>query len=115
MEKLPKYIAVTLILMSLLLSARQFYLGLSEIGPTDNIYAIWLVVFVVLIAFWCDKDRVGKNWPFEFGYFVYLFWPAVLPYYLFKTRGVDGLVMYVGFVALYVMPNIMWILGYQYS
>ena len=115
MEKLTKYIVLTLILISLLLSLQQFYIGLNEVESKGNIYTLWNIAFIVLVAFWCDKDRLGKNWPFEFGYFVYLFWPVVLPYYLFKTRSVDGLVMFIGFVALYLMPNIMWYLGYQYS
>ena len=115
MDKLPKYIALLIIAFSCLFSVQQFYMGLNETESLDSIYNLWLFVFVILIAYWCDKDSVGKNWPFEFSFFVYLFWPVALPYYLFKTRGVDGLIMFIGFTALYVTPNIMWLIGYQYS
>lgn len=36
--------------------------------------------------------------PFEFGAFMYFAWPIVLPYYLVKTQGVEGLVLFMGFV-----------------
>lgn len=115
MDKLSKFVALIILSISLIFSVEQFYMGLNEVESPDRLYTIWTILFAVLIALWSDKDRVGRDWPFEYGFFVYLFWPVVLPYYLFKTRGVDGLVMFFGFSTLYVAPNVMWLIGYQYS
>mgnify|MGYP000099465131 CR=1 FL=1 len=115
MENYSKYLAVTIIAICLVFSTQQFYMGLHETESPDSLYNFWAVIFTVLIAWWCDKDREGKSWPFEFGYFVFIFWPVILPFYLFKTRGVDGLVMFAGFCAMYISPNITWLVGYQYS
>ncbi|RDE19549.1 hypothetical protein DV711_11710 [Motiliproteus coralliicola] len=115
MEKAPKYLAITIIGLSLIFAAQQFYMGLHEIESTDSIYTLWMCLFTVLIAMWCDRDKTGKGWPYEYGFFMFIFWPLVLPYYLAKTRGLDGLVMFFGFGALYALPGLTWYMGYQYS
>jgi hypothetical protein len=39
---------------------------------------------------------------YDLGFFLYLAWPIVMPYYLIKTRGAKGLLVMLGFVAAYV-------------
>lgn len=115
MEKATTYLSVTIIVLSLVFSAQQFYMGLHEIESTDSLYMLWMYLFTVLIAMWCDRDKIGRGWPYEYGFFMFIFWPFVLPYYLVKTRALDGLVMFVGFVAFYLLPDLTWYIGYQYS
>jgi len=115
MKKIENYIVLSIVFLSCLFTLQQFYMGFKETESPDSIYNLWALIFMVLIATWCQKDAQGKNWPFEYGYFVFLFWPVVLPYYLIKTRGLEGFIMFIGFGALSVVPNIAWIIGYQYS
>ena len=39
---------------------------------------------------------------FDMGLFLYVAWPLVLPYYLIKSRGAKGLLVILGFVAVYI-------------
>ncbi len=47
------------------------------------------VVFFSLIGYWLDVDsrerRTLRVW--DMGFFLFLAWPVIVPYYLVKTRG----------------------------
>jgi hypothetical protein len=65
--------------------------------------ALWSQVSALLLAWWVAADsrgRPGIYRPFEFGWLVLVALPIYLPYYLFKTRGVMGLAILLGFLAL---------------
>ena len=49
-----------------------------------------------------DRRRRGVLSVYDLGFFLYLAWPIVMPYYLIKTRGAKGLLVMLGFVAAYV-------------
>jgi hypothetical protein len=44
------------------------------------------------VVLWLQKDarRTGVGAVQDFGYFLLLAWPVVIPWYAFKTRGVAG-------------------------
>ena len=48
------------------------------------------VLLLCLIGYWLDVDsrekRTLRVW--DMGFFLYVAWPLILPYYLVKTRGV---------------------------
>ena len=48
------------------------------------------VLLFCLIGYWLDADsreqRILRVW--DMGFFLYIAWPLILPYYLVKTRGV---------------------------
>lgn len=57
-----------------------------------------------LLALWIDADRrdhpqIGRC--FDYGFLVLLFFMPYVPYYLWRTRGVVGLWMLVGFLGLF--------------
>jgi hypothetical protein len=51
---------------------------------------IQYVVLFCLMAGWLDRDsiekRVGRVW--DAGFFLWIAWPIIIPYYLIKTRGI---------------------------
>lgn len=49
-----------------------------------------------------DSRRRGGLSVYDPGFFLYLAWPVVMPYYLIKTRGAKGLLIVLGFIAVYV-------------
>lgn len=56
-----------------------------------------------IVSWWLTKDskRTGTTWPLDLGYFLFAGWFLILPYHLFRTRGVKALVgicAYLGFV-----------------
>jgi hypothetical protein len=71
--------------------------------PATNDVAGFLSAF--LLVLWIDAD--SRDHPqvercFDYGYLLLISWPLYLPYYMWRTRGVAGLFMLVGFVALFL-------------
>ena len=56
----------------------------------------YLALFMAM-GYWLSKDSKSRNvhWVFDLGFFLYVAWPIIMPYYLFKTRGLGK-----GFLAL---------------
>ncbi len=69
---------------------------------------LWDVCFAYCVVLWIEKDRKSKSIsaPFEYQAFVFFFWPLVVPYYLFQTRGWSGLVQGIGLFAFACLPTI---------
>lgn len=78
---------------------------------------LWIVCFAMLVALWAKNDARARSEqkPFEYSYFVFLLWPIVLPYHLIKNRGVDGLVMFIGFLAIHELPSFVAVMAYTYA
>ncbi len=78
---------------------------------------LWIICFAMLVALWAKNDAKarGERKPFEYSYFVFLLWPAVLPYHLIKSRGIDGLVMFIGFLAIHELPSMVTVVAYVYA
>jgi hypothetical protein len=69
------------------------------------------------VALWANNDaRIrGEQKPFEYSFFIFLLWPVALPYHLIKNRGIDGLVMFIGFLALHELPSVAALFAYTYA
>ncbi|PYV34065.1 MAG: hypothetical protein DMG22_07465 [Acidobacteria bacterium] len=65
--------------------------------------------FLTLMSYWLQNDsKRSEAWRVrDFGFFMFLMWPLIVPYYLLKTRGARGLVLIVGFVGSYVVAFIL--------
>ena len=66
---------------------------------------IYYVVFFCLINYWLDLDsretQTLRVW--DMGFFLSVFWPVIVPYYLAKTRGPKrALRISLGFIAVFV-------------
>lgn len=116
MKSIDNLVLYTLIAIVLAFSYVQVLFGLAEQDVSATTDLLWIFVFAALVAIWTTKEPKFKIFspPFEFGAFVYFLWPVVLPYYLCKTRGSEGLVLFVGFVALYYIPFLSGLLAYVY-
>lgn len=77
--------------------------GVASEGST----LLWRFAFVLCMVRWVELDRRAHRFdaPFEFDAFVFFGWPLVVPYYLFKTRGVRGFVYGLGFWVLAGIPS----------
>jgi hypothetical protein len=61
------------------------------------------VLFVMLLVLWVaadSRDHPQIVRPFDYGLLLYIFWLPYLPYYLWRTRGPLGLLMFAGFLIL---------------
>lgn len=63
---------------------------------------LYPIAFLGFVGWWFAEDcrRTGVRWPLDMGMFVYVAWMFILPYYLFKTRGVKGFAGILAFVGV---------------
>jgi hypothetical protein len=76
-------------------------------APSESTHMLWYFGFSVLVAVWLKNDIAERGSPATREYpnfIIFLIWPILLPYHLLKTRGVEGLLLFVGFVATYIAP-----------
>ncbi|MGH8444009.1 MAG: hypothetical protein ACREVL_02025 [Solimonas sp.] len=101
---------------SLMLSLYEAILGARAASIGDGLQGAWAVAFAVLVALWARADAPTRpvSRPFDFGFLFLLFWPVALPWYLVRTRGMEGLVLFAGFFALYFAPFVSGLLTYFY-
>lgn len=116
MKRIDNLILYTLLILSLGFSCVQIIFGLKEQYVSPSTDYLWMLVFALLVAGWTLKEPKHKDFdaPFEFGAFVYFVWPLVLPYYLWKTRGSEGGVLFFGFVGLYYLPFLSGLMAYVF-
>jgi hypothetical protein len=93
-----------------------FYLhGVSSMPASSTAAG---VVSILLLVLWIDAD--SKAHPqvarcFDYGFLVVMFWLPYLPYYLWRTRGAAGLLMYGGFIGLFWMGFLVqWLIYYLF-
>jgi hypothetical protein len=78
----------------------------GEIDPPPAYVLLYPLAFLWVIGWWMRRDcrARGVAWVLDMGLFLYIAWPFVMPYYLFKTRGARALLT-IGalFVAVYLL------------
>ncbi len=80
-----------------------------SLEPSEGLSVLFDFIFVVLVVLWVDadaKDHPEIYRPFEYGYLLLLFWLPYLPYYLWRTRGARGMVLFGAFLGLFWMPYV---------
>jgi hypothetical protein len=83
--------------------ANGAYLG-AQLPFPEGITLIYAVGLLRATGWWLrtDSRRRGVLSVYDLGFFLYLAWPIVMPYYLLKTRGWNGLLVMLGFVGAYI-------------
>ena len=63
------------------------------------------------VIIWLQKDarRTGVGTVLDWGYFLLLAWPVVIPWYAFKTRGRSGWRLTAGLLGLILSPYVSWL------
>ena len=79
------------------------YVG-AQLQFPEGISLIFAFGILWAVGWWLrtDSRRRGVLSVYDLGFFLYLAWPVVMPYYLLKTRGARGLLVILGFVVAYV-------------
>ena len=83
---------------------------------------LWTLVFSVLVTWWSRVDgtegAARAKWEWS-ALLMFFFWPVVLLYHLARSRGAEGLMLYLGFIAVYLAPYFVqlsvWAYGTQSS
>lgn len=107
MSRLFSQLTTPTALLYIFLTFTQVVTGIyvaSGFEPPALFTAIVFLGFIWIMGWWLRTDS-GKRefrWVYDMGLFLYVAWPIVLPYYLFKTRGARGLLVILGFVGAYI-------------
>ena len=77
----------------------------GEIDPPPAYALLYPLTLLWVIGWWMRRDCRGRGvaWVLDMGLFLYMAWPFVMPYYLFKTRGLRALLPVGAFVAVYLL------------
>ncbi len=99
---------IPLILFTVIVTAARCVLASHSLSLSPGPDKLTVVFQQVLVAAWVYFDRQGRDLglPFEFEAFVFFAWPIALPYYLVKSRGSRGLLLFAIFFALLVVPPV---------
>ncbi len=107
---------MTLFAMSAAMGVAEVLFNSQGDMLSDSSQTLWALVFMIVSIMWAQADTEICQYekPFDFGLFMYLFWYLSLPYYLYRTRGLEGLVLYLGFMALWLGPWLTGLVAYTY-
>lgn len=106
----------TLILLAISMAAVEVFLNSSGEVVSDSTQSLWGLVFLIVTIVWAmaDSDINEFEKPFDFGFLMYIFWPVYLPYYLISTRGIEGIVLFFGFMGIWLGPWLAGLVAYTY-
>lgn len=99
-----------LLVLAVGMAVVEIVAGLDGVEASSGTQLLYGIIVLVLTALWASEDskHTGFDKPFEFGFLIYIFWPVLLPWYLYSTRKADGLVMFLGILAIFLGP---WLIG----
>jgi len=95
-------------LFAVIVTAARCVLASHSLSLSPGPDKLSVVIQQLLVATWVYFDRQGRDLrlPFEFEAFVFFAWPIALPYYLVKSRGPRGLLLFAVFIVLLVVPPV---------
>jgi len=104
-----KWLIASLFGVSVIPSLFEILPYFLDVMPVPNSPAGVGTLKILLTVLWIDAD--SKLHPqvvrcFDYGFLVLIFWVPYLPWYLWHTRRVAGLLMYAGFLALLATPDL---------
>ena len=117
MSKPGNLTLIALIALSALFSTYQVYMELHDISVSMQLVNVWNITFCILIAIWAIQDSKSINIPrrSSYGLIMLVIWPILLLYHLASSRGIEGVVIYIGAWALYLAPFFLGLTAYSYG
>lgn len=103
---IQKIVIIGLMSISILYSAVETVAALEGQITSAHLHFSWSVAYALFIALWAANDEKIEDLytSYEYLYVALLLWPIFLPYYLIKTRGMDGVLMFAGILGIYLLP-----------
>src|SRR5215510_9363651 len=81
-----------------------------QIQPSTLMGLLLETASLAAVILWLQKDarRTGVGAVQDFGYFLWLAWPFVIPWYAFRTRGRSGWKLTAGLFGLIMASYVTW-------
>jgi hypothetical protein len=107
MVKLPSRISAPTALLCVLLVLTQIIVGLylsRELELPPSFVLLSRLGLMWVLGWWLQTDsrKHSIKWVYDIGLFLYIAWPFIMPYYLFKTRGIKALLTILVFAVIYL-------------
>ena len=95
-----------LVALTAIFAAGLSVLAARGVAGSQSTGLLWSFEFQLILTLWVLADRRNRGFrvPYEFNTFVFFAWPAVVPYYLYRSRGRGGLLLGAGIWTLYIAP-----------
>jgi hypothetical protein len=108
----PIFFLCLFLLISQICNAIFFANGIE---PSIRFQTIYNIGFYLIIASWYKNDcqNYQEPWLIDSGLFVYLFWFLILPFHLFKTRGIKAILTILIFIGIYLSTYLISLIVYQ--
>lgn len=107
MSKRTKRLAPTTKVLFLFVFLTQFLATMYaawQLETPATFEILYAIAFLWLVWWWlvtdCKTTRV--TWPIDLGMFLGIGWFLILPYYLFKTRGVKAMIGIASFIGILI-------------
>jgi hypothetical protein len=91
------------------LAAALYAAALAEPSPVVSLFLSFGPLLAVVLWLQKDAQRTGVGAVQDWGYFLLLAWPVVIPWYAFRTRGWSGWRLMAGLFGLIGASYITWI------
>lgn len=74
-----------------------------EFQPSAIFEILSMIAFWLILCWWLREDskKFGVGWFLDIGFFIYIAWIIIIPYYLFKTRGFRGFITILLFLGIH--------------
>jgi len=94
-------------------SSNGLYLA-HAIQPSPALFLLYRAGLLWLIGWWLKEEsrRYGVKLVYCPGLLILIAWPIVIPYYLFKTRGVKGFITLLGLIGVFLVAQIFGVIVY---
>lgn len=72
-----------------------------SLPPTYGL--LYFIAISWLIGWWLKEDRIKyqEKWIYDIGFLLYAGWFIVIPFYLFRTRGIKAFISFFKFGVIY--------------
>lgn len=86
----------------------------NGIEPSFEFQTIYNLGFFLILTYWYKNDcqNYQEPWLIDSGLFVYLFWFLLLPFHLFKTRGIKAIWTILIFLGIYLSAYLISLIFY---
>jgi hypothetical protein len=102
-------ISAGLAIVCLYVAYSVFVIFFTEFWPADHLTRLYNLALILLSIIFFERENRKYEYiyhPHEFGMFAWLFWPFFVPYYLVKTRGAIGALIFVVLIALLIVQSL---------